>query len=109
MAEQTDPNSEKVLPPPIGPFVTAALSTFISSVLLVVLKVGPRLTMVYVLSVVIPAMTIATTLVAVSMGWIFVSIGRSKRQPRWVLGSGILIAVTMLALLVATYMTEGQS
>jgi hypothetical protein len=63
--------------------------------------------MVYVLSVVLPAMTTATTLIAVSMGWIFVSIGRSKRKPRWVAGTAILIAITMLELLVATYLTEG--
>lgn len=108
MVEEVDRHSGKATPPPIGPFVTAALSTFISLALLIVLRVGPKLTMVYVLSVVIPAMTAATTLVAVSMGWIFVSIGRSKRQPRWVMGSGILIAVTMLALLVATYLTESS-
>jgi hypothetical protein len=109
MPEKLDQLSENVPPRPIGPFVTAALSTGLSSALLIVFYFGFKLTMLSVLSVVIPAMTVATTLVAVSMGWIFVSIGRSKRQPRWVLGTGILIAITMVELLVATYLTESQS
>jgi len=108
MAEELDHRSadKPPQPPPIGPFVTAALSTLITSALLVVMHFGPKLTMVYVLSVIIPAMTTATMMIAIAMGWIFVSIGRSKRQPRWVMGTGILIAITMLELLVATYMTE---
>jgi hypothetical protein len=108
MAEKLDDATGKSQPPPIGPFVCAALSTAIGSALLVTLFAGMKLTLISVLSVVIPMITGATMLIAISMGWIFVSIGRSKRQPRWVLGTAILIAITMLQLLVATYMTESK-
>jgi hypothetical protein len=108
MPEKLDPGTQKSLPPPRGPFVCAALSTAIGTALLIIMYHGLKLTLISVLSVVIPMITTATRLIAVSMGWIFVSIGRSKRQPRWVLGTAILIAITMLQLLVATYMTEAK-
>ena len=93
----------------MGPFNCAAISTALSSALLIILFDGLTLTLVTVLSVVIPLMSVATTLVAVSMGWAFVSVGRYKCKPRWVLGMGILIAITMLELLLATYLTESAS
>jgi hypothetical protein len=96
-------------PQPIGPFVCAVTSTVLSSALLILFFIGMKLTMARVLSVVIPLMSVATTLVAVSMGWAFVAMGRYKTKPRWVWAMGILIAVTMLELLVATYLTEGAS
>jgi hypothetical protein len=95
--------------PPLGPFITAALSTLLSTVVWIVFGFFLKLTMVTALAVLIPGMTCATMLIAVSMGWIFVSIGRSKIQPRWVAGTAVLITITMLELLVLTYMTETGS
>ena len=99
-------DQQKDSAPPMGPFMCAAISTALSSALLVLFFVGFKLTMVRVLSVVIPLMSTATTLVAVAMGWAFVAVGRYKIKPRWVVGMGILIAITMVELLVATYLTE---
>jgi hypothetical protein len=96
------------LPPPIGPFATAALSTALSVALLVVMRAGLKISLMSVLWIIIPTLTVATMLIAVSMAWIFVSIGRNKRQPRWVAGTAVLIAITMIAILIATYVTESQ-
>ncbi len=106
IAEYSDSPPQNPPRQPIGPFVTAVVSLIISLVELGILLGGMKLTLVSVLAVVIPGMTISTTLIAVSMGWIFISIGRSKRQPRWVVGTGVLIAINMLVLLALTYMTE---
>jgi hypothetical protein len=106
MAEPLEIQHSKA-PRPAGPFVTAALSTVLSSGLIGVMYGGLKLTLKSVAFGVIPVMTVATMLVAVSMGWIFISIGRSKLQPRWVAGTAVLITITMLELLVATYLTEG--
>jgi hypothetical protein len=92
--------------PSRGPFISAALSTAIASGLLIAIEVGWHLTLVTALAVFIPGMTFATLLIAVSMGWIFVAFGRYHRKPKWVWGCGILITITMLELLVLTYMAD---
>jgi hypothetical protein len=96
------------LPPPIGPFVTAALSVLLSAGLLIAMYKWLKISLWSVVWIIIPTLTIATMLTAVSMAWIFVSIGRNKRQPRWVAGAAVLIAITMVVILVATYVTESQ-
>jgi hypothetical protein len=93
-------------PPPLGPFITAALSTLLSTAVWIAFGLFVKLTMVTALAFLIPGMTVATMLIAVSMGWIFISLGRSKIQPRWVAGTAVLITITMLELLVLTYLTE---
>jgi hypothetical protein len=92
--------------PPIGPFVTAVLSTLLATGLLIAMAAGMKLTMLTCFSVLIPGMTFSATAIAVAMGWIFVSIGRHKLQPRWVTGCAVFIAITMLELLVLTYIAS---
>ena len=92
--------------PSSGPFITAALSTALASGLLIALKSGWTLTLVSSLAVFIPGMTFATLLIAFSMGWIFVAIGRYKQKPRWMPGTAIMITITMLELLVLTYLAD---
>jgi hypothetical protein len=100
-------NSPEKLPHPSrGPFISAALSTAIATGLFIALKAGWKLTLVTALAVFIPGMTFATLAIAISMGWIFVAIGRYHQQPRWVWGCGILITITMLELLVLTYLAD---
>jgi hypothetical protein len=98
----TDPKN----PPSRGPFICAALSTAFATGLLIALKIGLKLTMFTTLAVLIPGMTFATLAIAVSMGWAFVAMGRYKQQARWMLGTGILITITMLELLVLTYLAD---
>jgi len=56
--------------------------------------------------VLIPGMTFAAMAIAISMGWIFVSIGRYKIRPRWNAGTAVFITITMLELLVLTYIAS---
>jgi len=97
---------EKPTHPSRGPFITAALSTAIATGLLIALKAGWHLTLVTALAFFIPGMTFATLLIAVSMGWIFVAFGRYHQKPKWIWGCCILIAITMLELLVLTFMAN---
>ena len=90
-------------PRPIGPFITAVLSTLLAAGLLIALKVGMTLTLITAFSVLIPGMTFAAMLIAISMGWIFVSIGRYHRQPRWIAGTAVFITLTMIELAWLTY------
>jgi hypothetical protein len=92
--------------PSLGPFITAASSTALATGLLIALKTGWTLTLVSSLAVFIPGMTFATLLIAFSMGWIFVAIGRYRQKPRWVPGTAIMITITMLELLVLTYLAD---
>ncbi len=92
-----------------GPFISAGLSTAFATGLLIALKAGLKLTIITTLAVLIPGMTFATMAIAISMGWIFVALGRYKTQPRWVWGAAILMLVTMLEMLALTYLADAAS
>ena len=77
-----------------------------ATALLIIVQAGLRLTLVNVLAVLIPGMTLATLMVAIAMGWIFVSIGRLKQWPRYLKATWILIAITMLELLWLTHVAD---
>jgi hypothetical protein len=102
----TGNDPENPLRPSRGPFISAALSTALASGLLIAIEAGWHLTLVTSLAVFIPGMTFATLLIAVSMGWIFVAFGRYHQKPKWVWGCAILITITMLELLVLTYLAD---
>jgi hypothetical protein len=89
--------------PSLGPFNTAVLSTLISGGVLIALAAGMKISLVTAFSVIIPGMTFSATLIAVSMGWIFISLGRYKVQPRWVAGAAAFITLTMIELMALTY------
>jgi hypothetical protein len=67
--------------PSAGPLYTAILSAVVAAGQLVALFMGMRIDMTMVLAVIVPAVVLAVVLVAVSMGWIFVLIGRLHRNP----------------------------
>jgi hypothetical protein len=92
--------------PHAGPFYVSVASTAIPAILLVALACGMPMTMVTVLTIIIPAMIVATVLLSVAMGWIFIMFGRTKQTPRWILGVGIMIAITMLELFAVTYISS---
>ena len=89
--------------PSFGPFITAIISTLLAAGVLIALKAGMRLTLNTAFSVLIPGMTLSATFIAISMGWIFVAIGRSKVQPRWIRATAVFITLTMLELMWLTY------
>ncbi len=89
--------------PPLGPFITAVISTLLAAGILIAIAAGMKITLITAFSVLIPGMTFAAMAIAVSMGWIFVSIGRYKVQPRWVAGTAVFITLTMLELMWLTY------
>ena len=76
--------------------VDCCLST---TVLLVVMLTRLTINFMTVLSVVIPAVTVAALLLAVSLGWIFILIGRLKRQPAKLPATVVLMGITMIELL----------
>jgi hypothetical protein len=90
--------------PSFGPFITAVVSTLFAAGLLIALALKMPITMITCFSVVVPAMTFSAMAIAISMGWIFVSIGRHNIQPRWVKGAAAFITITMLELLILTYL-----
>ncbi len=55
--------------------------------------------MVVMLGVIVPVISLAALCVAVSMGWIFVAIGRLKRPPRWIGGTIVALGVAMMELM----------
>jgi hypothetical protein len=108
MKETPMPDDLPPLPPTptSGPFYSAILSMLFATLVLVIVQAGLRLTLVNVLAVLIPGMTLSTMMVAVSMGWIFVSIGRLKQWPRYLKATWIIIAITMLELMWLTYVAD---
>jgi hypothetical protein len=86
-------------PPARGPFFTAVAAAVMSAGLLIALLAISKLTVNAVLMVVVPVAAIADLLVAVSMCWIFILVGRFHRRPAWVAGTIVAIGVTMLMML----------
>jgi hypothetical protein len=103
MSDQLPPQAPT---PTSGPFYSAIGSTIPATALLVIVQSGMRLTLMNVLAVLIPGMTLSTLLIAVSMAWIFVSIGRLKQWPSHLKGTWIVISVTMLELLWLTMIAD---
>lgn len=82
-----------------GPLVTAAFAAAIPALQLVAFMIGMQITMTTVLAIVLPAVTVSVILVSVSMGWIFILIGRLHRKPAKLPATIVLLGVAMLALL----------
>jgi hypothetical protein len=91
-------------PPSFGPFASAVFGVFICLVLMICVWSGMPIDVRTVLGIMIPAMFTTTMLLFASMGWCFLLVGRFKRQPKWLIGTGIAIAIAMLQLLALTYM-----
>jgi hypothetical protein len=92
----------------LGPFSSAATGVLICAVLIVFCRLGMPINNLTVLGILIPAMSIACILLFVSLGWIFLLIGRTKIRPKWVGGTGAAIVIAMLELMTLTYLA-GQT
>jgi hypothetical protein len=88
----------------LGPFSSAVTSVLICAVLIVFCKLGMPINNVTVLGILVPAMSIACILLFVSLGWIFLLIGRTKIRPKWVAGTGVAIVIAMLEMMTLTYL-----
>jgi hypothetical protein len=82
-----------------GPFASAVLGAMIPASLLIALATGLQIQLPVVLWMIVPGMSLAVLLVAISMGWMFILIGRLKRQPRWIPATMLALGVAMLELL----------
>jgi hypothetical protein len=94
------PAEEEYPHPSKGPFYTAIASAVFPAAQLIAMAVGMPINTPTVLSIIIPDVTIATLLISISLGWIFVSIGRLHRQPARVVATVIILGVTMIELFV---------
>jgi predicted lipid-binding transport protein (Tim44 family) len=92
--------------PRAGPFYTAVVSSVIGGAVLAALLLGMPMNMTTVLTIVLPGMTTATTLIAVAMGWIFIMVGRTRQTPKWVGGTAVMIVITMAEMFALTYLTS---
>jgi hypothetical protein len=86
--------------PSNGPFYTAIAAAVLPAAQLLAIALGMPINTPTVLSIIIPDVTIAALVLAVSLGWIFISIGRLHRQPARVLPTVIILGVTMVELFV---------
>ena len=86
-------------PTSLGPLYAAIGSAVVAGGLLIVMLTKLTINFTTVLSIVIPAVTLATLLLALSLGWIFILIGRLKRQPAKLPATFVLMGITMIELL----------
>jgi hypothetical protein len=89
-----------------GPFASGVLGAMIPAGLIIALAAGLRVQLPVVLWMLVPGMSLATFLIAVSMGWMFILIGRLKRQPRWIPGTMLALGIAMLELLTLVILIE---
>ncbi len=102
-------DSPAATPPSYGAFVTGLAGAALSALTLAAVPFGfpfSMRTMSPVLYVYIPSMIVSFMLAGTSMGWIFVSFGRTKRYPRWLAATAVLIVLTILELFALTYISS---
>jgi hypothetical protein len=94
-------------PPPLasehvdsrGPLISAVVAAAASCAPLAAVLAGIALTLRMVLILLAPALAISATAVAVSMGWIFLLVGRQHRRPTRLGWTIALLALAILAML----------
>jgi hypothetical protein len=89
----------------VGPFGSAVVSAIVPAGLLIALAAGLKIEMNSVLTIMVPATTLAALMVSVSIAWIFILIGRLHRQPLWIPATMFVIGITMLELLAVLIIT----
>ncbi len=92
--------------PHAGPFYVGTAGAASAGLLLLALALGMKMTLITVLIIIIPGMILATVLLAIAMGWIFIMHGRTRQTPRWQGGTAAMIAVTMAELFTLTYLAS---
>jgi cytochrome bd-type quinol oxidase subunit 1 len=86
-------------PPASGPAIAALVAAAVSTALLAAVLVGLPTTLRTVLLLMAPGFAISATAVAISMGWIFLLVGRQHREPRWLRWAIALQSVSVLEML----------
>src|SRR5580658_3999628 len=82
-----------------GPIVCAVLAAGIAGAMLIALAAGMAIRWNAVLFVLVPGAFVATALIALAMGWIFMSFGRLHRRPAAMAGTVIAMALGIAELL----------
>jgi hypothetical protein len=82
-----------------GPVVCAVLAGGIGGGVLIALLAGMPIRWVTVLGVLVPGASVATALIAVTMGWIFMAFGRQHRRPAGMAGAVAAMALAIVELL----------
>lgn len=82
-----------------GPVVCAVLAAGIGGGVLIALLAGMPIRWATVLGVLVPGAVLAAGLIAVAMGWIFISIGREHRRPAGMAGAVAAMALAIVELL----------
>lgn len=98
----SSPQPVSSLSPSRGPFATALVAAIVSTALLVANLAGMPTTLTTVICVTAPGMGVGALAVALSMGWIFLLVGRQHRPPsrlKWTAGLLIVSMVEMLTLI----------
>ena len=94
-----------ITPPPRapggnGPFITSLIAAIIcTAAFLTGLLLGMKLSLTILFTIIIPAVTLAVLLIASSMGWVFLMVGRSNLQPRRLPAAIVMIFIAMAELL----------
>jgi len=86
--------------PSNGPFYTAIAALILPAGQLLAIFLGMPINTTTVLSIIIPDVAFATLLIAMSLGWIFLSYGRLQRAPARVMPTAILLGLTMVELFI---------
>jgi hypothetical protein len=84
----------------VGPLGAAIVAAIVPAGLLIALAAGLKFDMMMVLTIMVPGMSLAALMVSVSIGWIFILIGRLHRKPLWMGGIVFANLIAMLELLV---------
>lgn len=83
-----------------GPLFTAIVAAAVAALQIAAIFLGLNITMTTVLSFIIPAVALSAILIALSMAWIFILIGRQHRRPAMLPATIVVLGVTMVELLV---------
>ena len=87
-----------------GPIVCAVLAAGIGGGMLIAMGAGMQMGWRAVMFVLVPGAFVAAGLIAVAMGWIFMSFGRLHRRPAGMAGAVIAMGVAILELLTLIFL-----
>jgi len=87
-----------------GPIVCAVLAAGIGGAMLIAMGAGMQMGWRAVMFVLVPGAFLAAGLIALAMGWMFMSFGRLHRRPAGMAGAVIAMALAILELLTLIFL-----
>jgi len=87
-----------------GPVVCAVLAAGIAGAMLIALAAGLPIGWHAVMFVLVPGASVAAGLIALAMGWIFMSFGRMHQRPAAMAGAVIAMALAIAELLTLMFL-----